>query len=327
MADVPARLQQLSPERRRLVEQLLRDRSRADDAPSPTRPADAWHMPQAAARGLDTGGLRLESGGSSLETKRNFRQFYNEVSRQLDASQFGQFSYFLNYGYVADGVSDGSVVTLPENYFNRNSVRLVLELVGDCDLRGRRVLDVGCGRGGTVYTLEQFFQPQTVVGVDLSPNAIEFCRRVHRYAGVSFREGDSERLPFDDGSFDVVTNIESSHSYPDIRAFYLEAWRLLTANGDFLYTDVLPRGKSDECRGLLEQIGFTVVRARDTTANVLASCDQVASSRARVFETGNDARLVKNFLAAPGSQVYEGMKSGAWVYRLLALRKPAPPAV
>lgn len=310
MADVARRLEVLSPERRRLVEQLLKGR------PDPPAPAPA--------PGQGESSLNLEYGKTTDEAKQNFRRFYNEVSKQLDASQFGPFAYFLNYGYVTSGDGlDEAVVELPENYFNKNSVRLVLETIGASQVNGQCVLDVGCGRGGTVFTLRQFFQPSSVVGLDLSANAVEFCRRVHRYPGVSFREGDAEQLPFADGSFDVVINIESSHTYPDIRSFYLEVFRVLAPGGRFLYTDVLPRPKSDVCVGLLEQLGFGMLRQRDITANVLLSCDEIAASRVEAFRGGNDASLVRNFLAAPGSDVYEEMKSRAWVYRLFTLQKPA----
>jgi hypothetical protein len=43
----------------------------------------------------------------------------------------------------------------------------------------------------------------------------------------------------------------------------------------------------------------------------------------QAFQGGNDATLVRNFLAAPGSQVYEEMKGRAWVYRLFKLRRRA----
>jgi len=56
--------------------------------------------------------------------------------------------------------------------------------------------------------------------------------------------------------------------------------------------------------------------------SVATSCDEIAASRVQAFQGGNDATLVRNFLAAPGSQVYEEMRSRAWVYRLFTLQKP-----
>jgi phthiocerol/phenolphthiocerol synthesis type-I polyketide synthase E len=323
VAEVSKRLEVLSPERRRLVEQLLKDARDGVAVLSAAPAANDWAAASTPAPEPDADALRLEYGKTTDEAKQNFRRFYNEVSQQLDSSQFGSFSYFLNYGYVPDGSREYAAVQLPETYFNKNSVKLVLEVVGDCPIDGQRLLDVGCGRGGTVFTLQQFFRPASAVGLDLSANAIHFCNRVHRYSGVSFREGDAEQLPFPDGSFDAVINIESSHTYPNIRSFYLEVDRVLAPGGHFLYTDVLPRGKSDECVGLLESLGFSIVHQRDITGNVLRSCDEIAASRVQAFQGGNDATLVRNFLAAPGSRVYEEMKSRAWVYRLFKLRRRA----
>jgi len=48
---------------------------------------------------------------------------------------------------------------------------------------------------------------------------------------------------------------------------------------------------------------------------VLHSCDDVAANRTKAFG-GKDA-MIENFLAVPGSTVYEQMQSGAWEYRLL----------
>ena len=54
---------------------------------------------------------------------------------------------------------------------------------------------------------------------------------------VAFVQGDSEALPFPNGSFDVVINVESSHTYPHFDRFAAEVWRVLRTNGTFLITD------------------------------------------------------------------------------------------
>jgi phthiocerol/phenolphthiocerol synthesis type-I polyketide synthase E len=184
------------------------------------------------------------------------------------------------------------------------------------ELEGRAVLDVGCGRGGTVALLAERFGAQAS-GVDLAPEAVAFCRRTHGSA-VRFEIGDAEHLPFEAGTFEVLTNIESSHTYPDLRAFFAEVRRVLVAGGWFLYTDLLPVQRWMEIRALLG-IGFRITSERDITANVLASCDNVAATRAQAFG-GKDA-MIDNFLAVPGSAVYEQMHSGAWEYRLLRAQR------
>jgi ubiquinone/menaquinone biosynthesis C-methylase UbiE len=200
----------------------------------------------------------------------------------------------------------------------------VLELVGDCDLKDRRILDVGCGRGGTVFVIKEFFKPASVQGLDLSRNAIASCRANHHYENVRFDEGDAEKLPFDLQRFDVVTNVESSHSYPNLGAFFTEVFRVLAPGGCFLYTDVFPKKAITEYLAMLKNTGFTMEVERDITANVLLSCDEVARSRVGAYHAGNDPELMNNFLAAPGSQVYEDMRTGHWSYRIYRFRKPAP---
>jgi SAM-dependent methyltransferase len=253
--------------------------------------------------------------------KAEYRRFYDAVTKQLDSTIFGQFSFFLNYGYRPDHHPAHAVVEVPEHYINKNSVRLVLELIGDCSLESRRVLDVGCGRGGTVHVIHAMFNALTITGLDLSTEAIAFCRQVHTYPNVTFFEGDAERLPFDDGFFDVVTNVESSHSYPDINAFYAGVLRVLSPGGLFLYTDLQPVQQMDANLDSLKRLGFAVERDTDITPNVLLSSDEVAHTRVQAFDAANDSTLMQNFLATPESQVYDEMKSGRWKYRIIRLRK------
>ena len=317
MADLSQRILKLSPERARLLESL---KSRRAGAESPIAPlAEAPSAPGPSARPT----LSFhDDGAGSMEgrTKAMHRRFYDSVTTQLDASVFGAFSYFLNYGYVADISPQHSRVELPEHYINRNSVKLVLETIGDCDVNGRRILDVGCGRGGTVHVLTTFFRQTSVTGVDLAPAAIAFCRKTH--AGGRFEEADAENLPFPEESFDVVVNVESSHAYPNILAFYRQVHRVLAPGGYFLYTDVLPAQTWDACHLYFRQVDMSRERDQDITANVLLSCDQIAQTRVSAFDSGNDPELMANFLAVPGSEVYDSMLRKVWIYKILRFHKP-----
>jgi phthiocerol/phenolphthiocerol synthesis type-I polyketide synthase E len=280
----------------------------AGDTPVGPVPAAAA-APAAAALGGDA---------PADAAKARYRHFYDDVTRRLEQSGVGEASFFLNYGYVSLGEGDEAAFEVPAGIFNSNSVRLAFELIGPTDLRGRRVLDVGCGRGGTVALLAERFEADAA-GVDLAPEAIAFCRRTHRHPRARFEMGDAEKLTFEDRSFDAVTNIESSHTYPNLRAFYAEVARVLVPAGVFLYTDLLPVQRWMEVRALLGPLGLTIKEERHITANVVASCDDVAATRAKAF--GGSSAAIDNFLAVPGSAVYEQMRSGAWEYRILrALR-------
>lgn len=256
----------------------------------------------------------IEGEGPGAAAKAGYREFYNDVTRRLERTGAGEVSFFLNYGYISLGDGDEAVVEVPDGVFNPSSVRLAHELVGATEVSGRRVLDVGCGRGGTVALLAEAYGAEAA-GVDLAPEAIAFCRRTHRHPRAQFEVGDAENLPFDDETFDAVVNIESSHTYPNLRAFLGEVRRVLRPGGRFLYTDLLPVQRWEEVRMLLGALRLVIRDERHITPNVLASCDEVAAGRVDAFGDGSPG--IDNFLAVPGSPVYEQMRSGAWEYRIV----------
>jgi ubiquinone/menaquinone biosynthesis C-methylase UbiE len=335
MTELARRIAELSPEKRLLLEQLLKARASAPAGATPApaaapSPIDAPERPDlmpAAGAVSDIDQLPLPGDASPAAVKANYRCFYDAVSAQLDASDFGPFSLFLNYGYVPTQSPQYAAVELPAHHLNKNSVKLVLEVIGDCELGDRRVLDVGCGRGGTVAVLRQFFAAQTITGLDLSSRAIAFCRATHRAPEVRFEEGDAEHLPFGDASFDVVTNIESSHSYPNINTFYAEVFRVLTPGGYFLYTDVLPVEFMNGAVVFLRALGFSVEREQDITANVLLSCDEIAHTRVQAYDRQNDTQLMGDFLGVPGSQIYEEMRQRRWTYKIFKFKKSVAPSM
>jgi phthiocerol/phenolphthiocerol synthesis type-I polyketide synthase E len=332
MADLEKRLAELTPEKRAALAKLLKSKmaaatrteGRSDEtvpASPPVNPVAANTTPVEPTLGED---LLKAVDGFSLDSsaqKARWKRFYDTVSTQLDGNVFGQFSYFLNYGYVPDGLPEFSAVSLPEQYINKNSVKLVLEVIQDCPVEGKRVLDVGCGRGGTIHVFKTFFNPSRLDGLDLSSAAIQFCRAAHKDPRISFHEGDAENLPFDDRSFDIVTNLESSHTYPNIQRFYSEVYRVLIPGGHFLYTDLLPAGQILESIAYLQNLGFELERDRDITRNVLLSCDDIAKTRVQAFDSRDDGEMLESFLATPGSPVYQEMQSGRVSYRILKLRK------
>ena len=67
---------------------------------------------------------------------------------------------------------------------------------------GMRALDVGCGPGALTAELVRRLGPAAVAAIDPSPPFVAAARE--RFGEADVREGVAERLPFSDGSFDVV---------------------------------------------------------------------------------------------------------------------------
>lgn len=161
-----------------------------------------------------------------------------------------------------------------------------------------------------------------MVGLDLSKGAISFCHAIHRFPNSVFILGDAESIPFHDASLDVIINLESSHHYPDVRAFYKEVYRTLAVGGHFLYATLLPAERIHADVEQLRNMGFALERDQDVTANVMASCEKTGQEYAILGLGGEDVDAVAaDALALPGTPTYETMKSGRCAYRILELRK------
>jgi ubiquinone/menaquinone biosynthesis C-methylase UbiE len=107
---------------------------------------------------------------------------------------------------------------------------LVDVLVREGDLRGRRVLDVGCGTGRLLAALAERYGCKAW-GVDPSPEMVEIARaRVPE--GVGIRSGRAEDLPFKDAWFECVTMTLVLHLV-DRPAAYAEIVRVLRRGGRF----------------------------------------------------------------------------------------------
>lgn len=257
-------------------------------------------------------------------TAGGWRSFYDKLSRRLEDVGVADSSFFLNYGYLPVDSHDESAFAIRDGTFNANSVRLVFEVVGSVDLDDRTVVEIGCGRGGNSALIAQKFSGR-VIGVDMSSEAIAFCSRAHAEHGIDFKVGDALNLPLADGMCDAVLNVESSHSYGNLPKFLNEVRRICRPGAWFLHTDFLSPDDWDYVRTRLTALGFVTESDRDITANVLASRDQAKNNWAQVYGDGNPR--VANFLALPGSAVYEQMRAGLLEYRILRsqLRPEAAP--
>ncbi|MEM7516241.1 MAG: methyltransferase domain-containing protein, partial [Planctomycetota bacterium] len=95
---------------------------------------------------------------------------------------------------------------------------------------GRRVLDAGCGCGYGSQFLSRSGADE-VVGVDVDPAAIDYCRQHFEADDLRFMTADVMALPFDDASFDVVTCFEVFEHVDPPDALLAELRRVLHPEG------------------------------------------------------------------------------------------------
>jgi ubiquinone/menaquinone biosynthesis C-methylase UbiE len=96
---------------------------------------------------------------------------------------------------------------------------------------GLDVLDVGCGQG--IDLVEYARAGARVTGIDLTPRHVELARSHIEALGLvaTVVQGDAERLPFEDASFDVVSSNGVLHHTPDMPAALREIRRVLRPGG------------------------------------------------------------------------------------------------
>lgn len=113
--------------------------------------------------------------------------------------------------------------------------------------RGARVLDVGCGIGGTARTLA-VQRGAKVTGIDVTPAFVAAALDLSRRAGVEgveFMEADATALPFDAARFDAATMLHVGMNVADKAALFREVARMLRPGGGFAVYDVMRVGAGE----------------------------------------------------------------------------------
>lgn len=87
-----------------------------------------------------------------------------------------------------------------------------------------KILDVGCGTGANLEMLAQFGEAE---GVDISDDALEFCR----LKGLKAQKGLAETLPFADETFELTTALDVVEHLDDDISGLKEMYRVTKSGG------------------------------------------------------------------------------------------------
>jgi SAM-dependent methyltransferase len=107
---------------------------------------------------------------------------------------------------------------------------------------GARVLDVACGSGNLSFPAAR--AGAKVTGVDIATNLIEMAREraAAEKASIQFDEGDAERLPYEDESFDVVVSMFGAMFAPRPEQVAAELGRVCRPGGRIAMANWTPTG-------------------------------------------------------------------------------------
>jgi SAM-dependent methyltransferase len=256
---------------------------------------------------------------------------FDNLNEVVEGSPFDRHMRFFNFGYRTLGSEEPVGPKLGAGFPNRDSAQLLFQVVGDTDLAGRDVVEIGCGRGGNLWLVRRTYAPATVTGADIAYRSIAYCRQAMPEPEARFVVADAERVPLGDHTADVVLSVETSCTYPRIESFFRDVARIVRPGGHFLYTDLMDARLVEPFKATLAALGFELLHERDITANVSASRDARAARQKLAYgdRPADDEAAMLEYVGESGSRLYELLTNDEFRYVILRFRKVAdvePPA-
>ena len=245
----------------------------------------------------------------------------------LLAWRFGNIGWWtlMNYGYADLDTQAPRFALMPSDEPERYPIALYHHIATLAPVVGREVLEVGSGRGGGASYVARYLKPARFVGLDLSGKAVQFSNRRHCVDTLGFKRGDAENLPFPDGSFDSVINVESSFCYPSIDRFFAEVKRVLRPGGHLHYTDLRLAHEMAAWREAIARSGLDLLAERDISANVIEALHRDSARRregGRRILSGPLSAVGDVFTGVDGTRIPSMLASGGMTYWSFLLRKP-----
>lgn len=119
-----------------------------------------------------------------------------------------------------------------------------------------QVLDIATGTGHTAMAFAPYVAK--VVATDITPEMLAQAKRLAEERGlqnIGIETADAEALPYEDGSFDLVTCRIAPHHFADISLFLSESARVLRPDGTLAIVDnVVPPGSAGDYVNAFEKL-------------------------------------------------------------------------
>ena len=163
------------------------------------------------------------------------------IDERLDGGETGQlWEQQVHWGYWEDPkAAKGTRADYQAAMEQMNDVLLEAGNVAD----GQRLLDAGCGFGGTIQQINAGHSDMYLTGLNIDPRQLAAAEAQTRAANdnyIDWVEADGCQLPFEDNTFDRVLAVECIFHFPSRERFLAEAGRVLKPGGYVAVSDFCP---------------------------------------------------------------------------------------
>lgn len=248
-----------------------------------------------------------------------WKPLYEVLAKNIQAESWK----FMNYGYTPFEYE--STLTLKqEDEMNRYPLQLYHYLATTVDISQKEVLEVGSGRGGGAAYIVNYLKPKVITGLDIAHNAVKLANRIHATKNLKFIQGNAEKLPFDNESFDVVINVESCHAYGSVPVFLQEVKRVLRPGGFFLCTDIRSPVGMQTLKDSLLATRMNLLTEEDITNNVIKAIEIEEPEKQKRIAEGIPKWFTKTFQEFAGvknSKIHTDLQSRSLIYHRFVLQK------
>ena len=108
-------------------------------------------------------------------------------------------------------------------------------------------LDIGCGAGDFIASLQKVYPKSNVIGIDLNRKLVEYAHQ--RLDSAEFSQTSAQELPFASSRFDLIVSNQVVEHLPQPERFFAECHRLLRPSGVLMFSTPNLNGLSAKLLG------------------------------------------------------------------------------